>query len=164
MNELGTQLLATANGQIDELIDLVATRGEAALTLPCPGREKLGDGSVGGCALHTADNYHRIAGFLRGQGDGGPHRIARFVHRHREGKHQDDYSAENIELEALLDRLSTGRTALSVLADLTDAQLDAVPPASEMKFCDGQRTLQQVVTNLLNHQNHQLAALKAALA
>jgi hypothetical protein len=51
-----------------------------------------------------------------------------------------------------------------VLGDLTDAQLEAVPPASDMKFCDGQRTLVQVVTNLLNHQSHQLDALKAALA
>jgi hypothetical protein len=32
-----------------------------------------------------------------------------------------------------------------------------------MKFCDGQRTLDQVATNLLNHQSHQLDALKAAL-
>jgi hypothetical protein len=43
-------------------------------------------------------------------------------------------------------------------------QLDTVPPASDMKFCDGQRTLEQVVTNLLNHQNHQLDALKTAIA
>ena len=33
-----------------------------------------------------------------------------------------------------------------------------------MKFCDGQRTLEQIVTNLLNHQRHQLEALKAAVA
>ena len=32
-----------------------------------------------------------------------------------------------------------------------------------MKFCDGQRTLEQIVTNLLNHQSHQLGALKGAL-
>ena len=51
----------------------------------------------------------------------------------------------------------------SSLADLTEAQLDTVPPASEMKFCDGQRTLQQVVTNLLIHQSHQLDALRTAI-
>jgi hypothetical protein len=32
-----------------------------------------------------------------------------------------------------------------------------------MKFCDGQRTLEQVVTNLLNHQSQQLGALKTAM-
>jgi hypothetical protein len=33
-----------------------------------------------------------------------------------------------------------------------------------MKFCDGQRTLEQILTSLLNHQSHQLDALRAALA
>jgi hypothetical protein len=164
MNERGTQLQETADGQISELIGLISTGGEAALRLPCPGREKLGDGTVAACAMHTADNYHRIAGFLQGQRDGAHTRIAKFLHRHGQDKHQNSYRADNIDLPALLDRLSAGRAALSVLADLTEAQLDTVPPASEMKFCDGQRTPQEVVTNLLNHQNHQLDTLKKATA
>lgn len=164
MNERGNELQETANGQIDELIAVISTAGEAALRLPCPGREKLGDGTVAACAMHTADNYHRIAGFLQGQNGGGHARIAKRLHRHGADKHQDNYQADNIDLSAVLDGLSAGRAALSVPTDLTDAQLDAVPPASEMKFCDGQRTLQQIVTNLLNHQNHQLDALKAAIA
>jgi hypothetical protein len=163
MNERGTQLQETANSQISELIDLISARGDGALRLPCPGREKLGDGTVAACAMHTADNYHRIAGFLQGQRGGGHTRIAKFLHRHGEDKHQDNYRADNIDLPVLLDRLSAGRAALSVLADLTEAQLDTVPPASEMKFCDGQRTLQQIVTNLLNHQSHQLEALRTAI-
>jgi hypothetical protein len=163
MNERGTQLQETANSQISELIDLISARGDGALRLPCPGRKKLGDGTVAACAMHTADNYHRIAGFLQGQRGGGHTRIAKFLHRHGEDKHQDNYRADNIDLPALLDRLSAGRPALSVLADLTEAQLDTVPPASEMKFCDGQRTLQQIVTNLLNHQSHQLEALRTAI-
>jgi len=163
MNERGTQLKETANSPISELIDLISARGDGALRLPCPSREKLGDGTVAACAMHTADNYHRIAGFLQGQRGGGHTRIAKFLHRHGEDKHQDNYRADNIDLPALLDRLSAGRAALSVLADLTEAQLDTVPPASEMKFCDGQRTLQQIVTNLLNHQSHQLEALRTAI-
>jgi hypothetical protein len=163
MNERATQLQETANGQISELIGLISTRGEAALRLPCPGREKLGDGTVAACAMHTADNYHRIAGFLPSQRGGGHTRIAKLLHRHGEDKHQDNYRADTIDLPALLDRLSAGRAALSPLADLTEAQLDTVPPASEMKLCDGQRTLQQIVTNLLNHQGHQLNALRTAI-
>jgi hypothetical protein len=164
MNQRASQLQETANGQISELIGLISTRGEAALRLPCPGREKLGDGTVAACAMHTADNYHRIAAFLQGPRGGGHTRIAKLLHRHREDQHKDNYQADNIDLPALLDRLSTGGAALNVLADLTDAQLDAVPPASEMKFCDGQRTLQQIITNMLNHQNHQLDALTTAIA
>jgi hypothetical protein len=59
LNERGNQLLETANRQISELIGLISTRGEAALRLPCPGRKKLGDGTVAACALHTADNSRR---------------------------------------------------------------------------------------------------------
>jgi hypothetical protein len=164
MNAGGTQLQEMASGQISELIALISARGEAALRLPCPGREKLGDGTVAACAMHTADNYHRIAAFLQGQRGGGHTRIAKLLHHHGDDQHQDNYQADNIELLAVLDRLSAARAALSVLADLTDAQLDTVPPASEMKFCDGQRTLEQIVAKLLNHQNHQLDALKAAIA
>lgn len=163
MNQRAIQLQETANSQISELIGLIAARGDEALRLPCPGREKLGDGTVAACAMHTADNYHRIAEFVQGQRAGGHTRIAKFLHRHREDKHQDHYRSDNIELLALLDRLSAGRAALSVLADLTEAQLDTVPPASEMKFGDGRRTLQQTVNNLLNHQSHQLDALRTAL-
>ena len=71
MSERGTQLLQVADGQLVELIGLISTHDEAALSLPCPGREK---------------------------------------------------------------------------------------------FCDGQRTIEQIVTNLLNHQSHQLDTLRAALA
>ena len=33
-----------------------------------------------------------------------------------------------------------------------------------MRFCDGQRALEQVVTSLIKHQSHQVDAVKAALA
>jgi hypothetical protein len=52
MTERGKQLQATADGQIAELIDLVSTVDEATLRLPCPGREKLGDGTVAASMRH----------------------------------------------------------------------------------------------------------------
>jgi hypothetical protein len=180
MSERGTQLLQIANGQINELIDLFSRRGATVLSLPCPGREKLGDGTVAALALHTADSYLRIAGFLQatsrmpvpGQSR---HRIPRFLlargHRpprhgkggRNEGTHDRDYTAENVDLPGLLERLSAGRDTLSLLADMTDEQLDTLPPAGSFRFCDGQRTLAQVVSGLLNHQGHQIDAMKAAL-
>lgn len=179
MSERAIQLHQLADGQLSGLIDLLSAHDEAALSLPCPGREKLGDGTVAACAAHTAENYLRIAAFLRGEDHQpamhggergrGPHRIPSFLRArsHRSGHNQDMHSAEGAEIvdrAGLLHRLSAGRDAFGVLTKLTDQQLDAVPPASDMKFCDGQRTLEQVVTNLLNHQSHQLDALKAALA
>jgi hypothetical protein len=155
------------------------------LSLPCPGREKLGDGTVAALALHTADSYLRIAGFLQATGQmaganagarQGRHRIPRLLlarghaprghaeSGHDEGTHDGDYTADNVDLHGLLERLSAGRDALSLLADLTDERLDTVPPTGSFRFCDGQRTLEQVVASLLNHQGHQVGALRAAVA
>jgi hypothetical protein len=149
MSERGIELLETADGQIRDLIDLFSMSGDSALSLPCPGREKLGDGTVAACAWQTADSYGRIAAFIGGRG---------------EGRRHSGYTVDNVELQDLLDRLAAERSALGLLADLTDEQLDTVPPVSQMKFCDGQRTLEQVATKLLNHQNHNVDALKAAIS
>ena len=176
MSARSVHLNQTAEDQITELIDLLTTRGDAALQLPCPGREKLGDGTVAASAMHMADNYVRIAGLLDTD-PGSPaaelgssrHRIPRFARAagHRigagAGGHAADYAAENVGFAGLLDRLSIGRAALRRLADLTDEQLDAVPPASEMRFCDGKRSLDEILTSLLKHQQHQLDAVRTAL-
>ncbi len=77
--------------------------------------------------------------------------------------HDGDYTAESVDLDGLLERLSAARDALSVLAELTDEQLDTVPPADSFRFCDGQRNLEQVVAGLLRHQSHQVDAVTAAL-
>jgi hypothetical protein len=184
MSERAERLLATADGQIAELIALLSAGGEAMLGLPCPGREKMGDGTVAACALHTADHYQQIAEFLRGADKApgresarkGPHRIPRFLlagrHRtashaergHDHGGHGGGYSAEHVGLDGLLDRVAAARVALGVLAELTDEQLDTVPGADSFRFCDGQRTLEQVIAGLLKHQGHQVDAIRAARA
>jgi hypothetical protein len=176
MSERGAQLHATAEAQIDGLIELFSTHDDATLRLACPDRQKLGDGSVAASAQHTADNYHRIADWLpdggrltgmhRRPGKSG-HRIPGFArerHTRRGHPERDGYSADIIDRQQLLTRLTTARSALGVLAELTDEQLTAVPPASDMKFCDGQRTLEQVIANLLNHQGHQIDAITSAVA
>jgi hypothetical protein len=184
MSERGNQLLDTADDQISALIDLFSARGEAALSLPCPGREKLGDGTVAALALLTADRYLRIAEFLqatsqkpgaRANARHRPHRNPRSLRsrahaprgnadsHHDEDMHDGDYTAENVDLHALLERLSAARDALSLLADLTDEKLCTVPPKGSFRFCDGQRTLEQVVASLLKHQRHQVDAMKVAM-
>src|SRR5262249_60429534 len=64
MTERANQLRMTADRQIAELLGFILTLDEADSRRPCPGREKLGDGTVAACARHTADNYQRIADFL----------------------------------------------------------------------------------------------------
>jgi hypothetical protein len=167
------------------LIDLLSDGGETALSRACQGREKMGDGTVAACAFHTAERYQLIAGFLRDAGEMSGARAARAQRRHRiprfllarghtppshaDGGHGHDahderYAAENIELECLLEQLTASRDAFGILADMTDEQLDTVPPAGSFRFCDGQRTLEQVVAGLLKHQSHQLDAVRAAVA
>ena len=63
----------------------------------------------------------------------------------------------------MLDQLSRTRQTLQEIAQLTDLQLDAIPPKDSFRFCDGQRTTEQVLAGLLTHQDHQVAALDAAL-
>jgi hypothetical protein len=184
MSERANQLFETADGQLRELIGILGARDGDALRLPCPGREKMGDGTVAACAAHTADRYQRIAEFLASAGEpAGPaaspttggHRLSRVLrardHRprehaesvHEQGTHEGEYTAESVDLESLLERLRDARNALAVLAELTDEQLDTVPPADSFRFCDGQRTLEQVVASLVTHQSHQVDAVKDAL-
>lgn len=184
MSERAIQLFQPANGQISELIGLLSERGESCLSLACPGREKIGDGTVAACTSHTADRYQRIAEFLGAIGHtrGGPagagqrsHRIPRFLraggHRpashaeggHEEGLHDGEHTAETVDLDGLLERLSASRDAFAVLAEMTDEQLDVVPAAGSFRFCDGQRTLEQVVASLLKHQGHQIDAVRTAV-
>ena len=183
MTDRGTQLHATADAQIVQLITLISALDEAAIRLPCPGREKLGDGTVGACARHTADNYQRIAAFVetsdRMSAGHAPtprngHRIPRLVralghgptdhgsHGPGAGQSADSYSADNIDLNAVVTQLTAARAILGQVAKLTDSQLDAVPPKDSFRFCDGQRTFEQVLASLLKHQRHQVGALADA--
>jgi hypothetical protein len=176
MSERATQLFRTADDQISALIALLDAAGDAALHAPCAGREKLGDGSVAAVAMHTADNYHRIAEYLDadaqpGHGKAGRrHRIPAFGGAHNRPRGHDhrgggaEYRSDKIDRRRLLERLETARARLTPLAELSEERLAAVPPANEMRFADGQRTLEQIVISLLNHQRHQCDVLSAALA
>lgn len=185
MSGRGEQLQVTADHQFGELIGVIATLDDTTLRLPCPGREKLGDGTIAAFAQHTADNYQRIADFVRtsdrmaaGEPNGpGGHHVPRFLralgHRppdHAEHGHDtagaqgNEHTVENVNLSALREQLSATRESLKRIASLTDSQLQMIPPEGSFRFCDGQRTLDQVLESLLKHQSHQVGALTAALA
>ncbi len=183
MTERGKQLYRTVDSQIAELIDLISTLDETALGLPCPGREKLGDGTLGAAARHTADNYERIAAFAQAaagrSGTQGPaqhhgHRTPwlprrmsygpadHAAHGPAGGQQRNQYAADNTHVDVVATQLAGARGALGAIAELTDTQLNAIPPKDSFRFCDGQRSLEQVLTGLLKHQSHQVEALKAA--
>jgi hypothetical protein len=181
MTERAEQLHTTADGQIKELVSLLLRIDDATLRLPCPGREKLGDGTVGALARHTADNYGRIAAFVQRGDPGsldhqpmqpGAHRIPRFLrarghrpvaHASRAGQHDRAHAVEDSDPGALIRQLSASRESLRQVAGLTDDQLDAIPPKDSFRFCDGKRTLEQVLAGLLKHQNRQLHTLRTTV-
>lgn len=155
---LGPPLYALVCAQIDELLALLSGHHDTEMSKPCPGRAKLGDGTVGATALHTALNYQRMGAFVdaivRGQPahDAGDH--AHHVARLR---------GEEVRVEELRDRLSAAADALRPIAELGDDCLSSVPPAGGMRFADGQRTLRQILMSVVTHQDHQVAAIRAAL-
>ena len=154
MSDRGKQLFGTAEGQITELQVLLSTAAEAVLRNPCPGREKLGDGTVGAVAGHIADTYLRIAAFADGADERAHAAPGAVDHGH---------TLRDADASELFDRLTAPRRALSTLADLTDEQLDTVPAPGQARFCDGQRTLEQVVIAMLRHQSRQIDAVRAAI-
>jgi hypothetical protein len=185
MTQRAHELAATADGQIGELIELLGRLDQAALRRTCPGRDNLGDGTIGAAARHTADNYQRIAAFVQTSDRmsaahqpvaHGGHRTPRFLRAfghgpqdhalqdHSDDQHETGYTANNIELDALVEQLNASRHTLGRIAELTDSQLDASPPNDSFRFCDGQRTLAQVLAALLKHQAHQVEALETAVA
>ena len=191
MSERANQLRERADQQIGTLIEYVSTLDEVNARRPCPGREKLGDGTVAAAAMHTADNYQRIAEFVsaaarnsaaHGSPEPGRHRLPRFLrgighrppaHAHRPPDHHepseqhgsgsrgDGYSAQRLDPDALLGQLRLTRDSLKQLGELSDGQLAVIPPHGSFRFCDGERSLEQVVAALLKHQQHQLDALTA---
>jgi hypothetical protein len=163
MSPRAQQLHKTADCQIAELTQRLSTAGGQGLTRPCPSRERLGDGTVGAVAAHATDNYQRIARFVAAIQDGGPQHHSDVQHHHP-GQHAEGDRASEIELDVLLARLAAALDALATIGQLSDKQLDSIPPAGEMKFADGQRTLEQIVASLLKHQRHQVTALTAELS
>jgi hypothetical protein len=151
MSERGAKLFEAADRQVAGLLKLLSTRGEGALERPCPGREELGDGTVSATTRHIIRVYELLARFLSGQ-------------EHEPGLHGSRQGGEPVELSQLQQQLCAARTALEPLADLPDRELDAVPGNGSFRFCDGRRTLQQVIARVLAHQEHHVDALNGALA
>ena len=181
MTERANHLHLTADRQIAELLGLISTLDEDSFRRPCPGREKLGDGTIGANAAHTALNYRRIGTFVAA-GQATSSRPGHGQQRHRSrgflrvlgharpahgptgaDRHEDGFAAEDLDRREVVARLAAAREDLARIAELTDEQLDSVPAKDSFRFCDGKRTLEQVLLGLLKHQDHQVQALQAAL-
>jgi hypothetical protein len=155
MTRRARALHESADGQIAELAERLSAAGAAALARPCLGRERLGDGTMGAVVEHTTENYHRIARFVAAIREGGE--------QHQPSQHGEGCRASEVELDVLLARLVAAREAIAAIGQLTDEDLDSVPSRGEMRFVDGERTLEEIVASMLKHQRHQIDALAAGL-
>jgi hypothetical protein len=184
LSERAARLHTAAERQIGELIDALSTTDQATLAHPCPGREKLGDGTIAAIAAHTAQNYQRIGIFLaptervptrqspqrnaedrvRGLPRGLRHKPPENTDHVPGDRHGDGHNPDRATAPEIIQGLRTARDRLAVITRLTDEQLDAVPPKESFRLCDGKRTLEQVLAGLLKHQAHQVQAVKAALS
>jgi hypothetical protein len=172
MSRRAEQLHDRVDRQVSELLRLLNEQTSESLRRPC-GREKLGDGSLGALIAHTADNWERISELVAGgvaQGaehaqPSGAHRAPRLLRalRHRHDDHGGgEYSAASADPHRIDRQLTSARMSLRRIATLTDPQLEAIPPAGSFRFCDGKRTLEQVMSALLKHQEQQLEAIRSA--
>ena len=167
MSERGTRLMAKADSQLSEMIEFFGTLNEVDLHKPYPDEsteDSAGD-TVGAVAAHMAQGYHFLGKFLQADGyvPGSPATGNRkgCGHRYRPGHGRTFPPAA---LPAVVDRLTAGKAPIGLLADLTDEQLDSVPPVGSSRFSDGSRTLEQVIDEVIAHQAAHLATLKRAVA
>ena len=167
MSERGTRLMAKADSQLSEMIEVFGTLNEADLHKPCPDESpEDSDGiTVGAVAAHMAQGYHFLGKFLQAdrylpESPATGNRKGR-GHRYRPGHGRTFPPAA---LPDVVDRLTAGKAPIGLLADLTDEQLDSVPPAGSSRFSDGSRTLEQVIYEVIVHQAAHLVTLKRAVA
>lgn len=167
MSERGTRLMAKADGQLSEMIEFFGTLNEVDLHKPYPDEsteDSAGD-TVGAVAAHMAQGYHFLGKLLQADGYvlGSPVTGNRkgSGHRYRPGHGR---TLPPAALSDVVDRLTAGKTPIGLLADLTDEQLDSVPPAGSSRFSDGSWTLEQVIDEVIAHQAAHLATLKRAVA
>ncbi|MFF0018045.1 DinB family protein [Streptomyces sp. NPDC005374] len=159
MSERGTELMSKALAQLDEARGLLAEAHDSDLHRPYVDRE--GDhsaNSVGNAALHFVEGYQKIGRLLKGAGYVSASLTGETVQGNGH-RHDHDHEAE---ITDVLKGLDAAKVRLTLLADLTDAQLDSIPPMKN-QWADGERTLLTVLDVIIAHQAGHLASLGDAL-
>ncbi|MCX5302725.1 hypothetical protein OG304_04565 [Streptomyces sp. NBC_00160] len=153
MSERGSELMMRASRQLSEMKEFFGTLSEEDLRRPCAGGD-AGD-TVGAVAAHAAEGYHRLGQLLSqdGRGHGRPDADRRDL---RPGAGLGDSG-----LSGLVARLAGSEAPISLLAGLTDQQLDgAAPPVPHVSI--GHGTLEGLIEDVITHQAAHLDTLRQA--
>ena len=151
MSQRGTDLLDRVTRQIDDIAEVFDRLGEAELARADPEREGR---TIGEAAGHIAEGYHFLVRFLTSAGHVPGSPPGGSIH----GR------GPELALHSLRARLAEARAEVGIVANLTDQQLDSVPPPKSSRFSNGRRTLEQLIEEVIVHQAQHLSDLKSALA
>jgi len=149
--------MAKVLDQLDQARAMLASADDADLHRPYVDRE--GDhsaNSVGTAALHFVEGYQKIGRLLKGAGYVSSSFSDSTTQPHGHGRHNE------AELSDVVKGLDAAKVRLTLLADLTDEQLDSVPGIRN-QWADGERTLLDVLDTIIDHQAGHLASLGDAL-
>lgn len=150
MSQRGAELSDKVTRQIDDIARFFDGLSEADLAKADPERKGR---TIGEAAAHIAEGYHflvrllKSAGHVPGEPPGGS------IHGRGPAP----------SLPALRGRLAEARTEVRIITDLTNEQLDSVPPPKSSRFSDGRRAIKQVIEEVVAHQAQHLADLKHAV-
>lgn len=161
MSERGTASMTKASRQLDEMAAFCGALDEEDLRKPCL-KDDAGS-TVGAVAAHMVEIPAYLGQFLWATGyvTGSP----TTGDSHSHGPNHRHAGSEVLpDLPDLMGRLSDGKSSISLLAGLTDEQLESVPPAGSGRFADGRRSLERVIDAIIAHQAALLVMLKRAVA
>jgi hypothetical protein len=139
-----------------ELTSFLTGLGEADLRAPT---EDPGGRSAGEVVAHLGEGYHEVLAWL-GRAAQDPSGAADTAPA---GDGHHDHGGP-VDVPAVVHELEHGGVRWAALVrGFTDGQLDRVPPATP-GYTDGQRTLEQIVTSMLEHQEAHLNSIRRAVA
>jgi hypothetical protein len=157
MSERGNQLATKSEKSYTDLIAFLSNLSEADLKAPCADPSGATVGHVAGHLAEGAEMLFSWGGAVL-HGAPVPGGAPTGEHNH---SHANITTATQLgDAVALFNR--AGTAAISLLRFLTDEQLDSIAPAAE-GISDGTLTLEQVIDELMDHQNEHLAFMQEAV-
>jgi hypothetical protein len=148
----GIELMEEVRRQLDEAEAVLGAMDDVDLTKHCPNEDGEVSGTVAAAAAHLAEGYGRLGRFLHST-----------VYAPAAPERRHEHTAPPETVADVLYLLHGVEQTTPLLGELTDEQLDTVP-AKTNKFTYGERTLRDVITEMIAHQAAHLAGIKRALA
>jgi hypothetical protein len=188
VSERVSQILIRVDLLNSELIDFVGNLTGPDLRTPCDDPECP---TVGDVVAHLAEGSKQVLGWaavtMKGQpaqpagnsgtghthgpgadhdhGPGADHDHGPGAdHDHGAAGHSHAPGAGHVHVDEAIEIMQTGwTTSVKMLKNLTDEQLDSVPPNAQ-GIADGNASLEQILGRMMDHQEQHLNYMKAALS